>query len=247
MSTAAALVAVCHPGICVVKPAGRATSAITGASDVLEALGVRLPTTTDQAVTLAQRTGVCIFDYHLVAPRYGPRYEGRFHHLHPLSHVTPWMFVPINLDGLVFGVADHRSDLAAAVVGAVGPPTAVVVTTDLGPYGRIDEAARFGTTSATWVNHRSIDTTVTERPVPSDLAAIAQRGSHAASAALIRQLLDGAAPRVAGELVCANAALLLQTAGVPAAKATAACEQYLNEGDARRQLDQLVAISQEHT
>lgn len=245
VSTAAALVASCHPGICVVKPAGRATSAITGASDVLEALGVRLPATTDQAVAIAHRTGVCIFDYHLVAPRYGPRYEGRFHQLHPLSHVTPWMFVPINLDGLVFGVADHRSELSASVIARTGPPTAAVVTTDLGAHGRIDEMAPFGTASITWVKDRSGHTTVTRGTLPRNLAEIAQRDGHAAGAALIRHLLDHATPGLAYQLVCANAALLLQAAGVPAAKATDLCEQYLINGDARRKLDHLIASTWE--
>lgn len=218
VSTAAAFVAAAHPGICVIKPAGRATSATTGASDVLEALGIRLPKSLDEVSAMALRSRVGVFDYHLVAPRYGPRYEGRFHHLHPLSHVTPWLFIPIRIDGLVFGVAEPRVELAASVMAASGVDHAAVVSTQVAETGRIDEYAPFGTADLAVLDagavrvehHKGPD------PTPMQLLTVAQRRSNAENAAIVRDVLRGRAPEPAIELVCANAGLVLQVAGLAA-------------------------------
>ncbi|HEY8523952.1 MAG TPA: hypothetical protein VIL48_03245 [Acidimicrobiales bacterium] len=214
VSTAAAFVAAGHPDVCVVKPAGRATSAVTGASDVLAELGVRPARALSDLPRLAEQSSVCVFDYHHVAPRYGPRYEGRFHHLHPLSHVTPWMFVPIRTDGLVFGVADARVGLAASVIAMSGPERAAVVSTAVPPFGRIDELAPFGETELALVYKGAVERRAFPRPVPGDLSSIAQRPTNHANAELLLDVLSGRAPELALELVVENAAIVLHVAGV---------------------------------
>lgn len=249
VSTAAAFVAACHPGVCVVKPAGRATSAVTGASDVLEALGVRLPTNMREVADLAHRTGFTVFDYHLVAPRYGPRYEGRFHHLHPLSHVTPWLFLPIAVDGLLFGIAHPNTSIAAGVIAATGPPSAVVATTRLGTSGRIDEAAPVGRTTLSEVRSRHVTTRTTAKPVPPGMASLAQAGSHREAAAALHAVLDGSATPLAVALVAHNAAHLLRTAhpNLLQVEAEELAETYVARGDARRKLARVAEASRRLT
>ncbi|WP_432943323.1 hypothetical protein ACQPXM_40665 [Kribbella sp. CA-253562] len=239
VSTAAAFVAASHPGVRVIKPAGRATSAVTGASDVLELLGIRLPKTLPQVAELARECGIGVFDYHLVAPKYGPRYEGRFHHLHPLSHVTPWLFIPFRLDGMVFGVSEPRGALAAAVMVEWGVRRAAVVSTTVGEHGRIDEYAPFGTAELTMVAEGKIESSVVRRPVPADVRQVAQQHNHEDNSAMILDLLHGRAPRVAVELTCANAGLLLQVAGVAEdhAGGIAQAEELLASGAALKTLD----------
>jgi anthranilate phosphoribosyltransferase len=239
VSTAAAFVAACHPYLCVVKPAGSATSATTGASDVLKELGIRLPSSIAQAAELARRTGVGVFDYHLVARRYGARYEGLFHHPHPLSHITPWLFIPFQVDSVVFGVADPRVELAAALMSAAGTRHFAVVTTSLGQRGRIDELAPFGLATMVVATQDQPRQSTCSRPVPDDLDAIAQRDSHEANASALLQVLAGQAPALAHDIVCANAALLLRVAGLAGDEESgySMADEFIRSGDAMRRLE----------
>jgi len=215
VSTASAIVASAHPGVCVIKPAGRATSANTGASDVLAELGIQMPRSLAEIAPMARSCGLGVFDYHLTAPRYGPRYENRFHHLHPLSHVTPWLFIPVRLDGLVFGVAEPRVELAARAMAASGVHCAAVVSTGLGNAGQIDELAPFGNARLATVANGEVMLACAQNPAPgaSQLDAIRQSASHQANAAAIQRVLSGQAHDAATSLVCANAGLLLHLAG----------------------------------
>lgn len=216
VSTAAAFVAAAHPGLCVIKPAGRATSAATGCSDVLAALGIRLPRSLREVGDTVRMSRIGVFDYHLVARRYGPRYEGRFHHLHPLSHVTPWMFIPFHTDALVFGVADTRVELSASVMAASGVTRAAVVSTQIGAHSVIDEYAPFGMARLACITEGIVRVEHHEHPFPSpqQLARFAQRPSHQANARLIVDVLCGRAPGPAMALTCTNAGLILHTAGI---------------------------------
>jgi anthranilate phosphoribosyltransferase len=247
VSTAAAFVAAAHPDVCVVKPAGRATSAVTGASDLLAELDVRPARALGDLAEVARGSGVCVFDYHLVAPRYGPRYEGRFHHLHPLSYVTPWMFVPIQTDGVVFGVADSRVELTASVMALSGVERAAVVSTAMPPWGRIDELAPFGKAELAIVCRGAVERQTFVAPVPSDLSSIAQRPTSQANAELFLDVLSGRAPKLALELVQENAAVVLHVAGVvddlDSGRATA--RALLASGAALAQLDVCRQASQE--
>jgi anthranilate phosphoribosyltransferase len=245
VSTAAALVAACHPGLGVVKPAGRATSANTGAAEVLEHLGIRLPISFAEMTEHADRTGFCVFDYHLIAQRYGPRYEGRFHHLHPLSHVTPWLFVPVALDALVFGIAEPNTTLAAAVISRIGPARAAVVCTEVGNLGNIDEHAPFGIAHVTTVKGPDIDTAIAEHRLPCDLANLRQPPGPKASAAFVEAVLAADAPTCAVDLVIANAALMLSQIGMAIDDAATACREYLATGRATRRLDDIRHASME--
>lgn len=245
VSTAAALVVTCHPGLGVVKPAGRATSANTGAAEVLEHLGIRLPRSFDEMAEHANRTGLCVFDYHLIAQRYGPRYEGRFHHLHPLSHVTPWLFVPVGMDALVFGIAEPNTGLAAHVISEVGPARAAVVCTEVGTLGTMDEYAPFGTTHLTTVDARTTQTAIVDRGLPADLACLRQPANPHASAAFIEVVLSGDAPPLAVDLVVANAALMLSLTGIALADAEAYCRDYIASGRATRRLHDIRHASTE--
>ncbi len=239
VSTTAAFVAAVHPDLCVIKPAGQATSATTGASDVLESLGIHLPTSLTQVRTMAGECGIGVFDYHLVAPRYGPRYEGRFHHLHPLSYVTPWLFIPFRVDGIVFGIAGPQVELAATIMALSGIAHGAVVTTDLGAAGRIDEYAPFGTALLASISEGAVRTTRRDRETPTDLRSIQQRADHAQNATIVLDVLRGQGPDLASQLVYANAALILEVAGLAADHHTALtmAEGFVRSGDALARLD----------
>ncbi|MGL5823767.1 MAG: hypothetical protein ACRCYU_02845 [Nocardioides sp.] len=245
VSTAAALIAVCHPGLGVVKPAGRATSANTGSAEVLEHLGIGLPRSFGDMAEYAKRTKLCVFDYHLIAQRYGPRYEGRFHHLHPLSHVTPWLFVPVVVDALVFGISESNTALAAQMISEVGPALAAVVSTQFGTLGTIDEHAPFGTGHITTVDGRNTHSVTTDRSLPDDMTCLRQPTTPSASAAIIEAVLTGDAPALAVNLVVANAALILALADVPMADAEAYCRDYIASGTAIRRLHHIRHTSTE--
>jgi anthranilate phosphoribosyltransferase len=247
VSTAAALVASAHPGACIVKPAGRATSATTGASDVLTALGIRLPDTLSQATDMAHRCGLGVFDYHLIAPLYGQRYERLFYNLHPLSHVIPWLVIPYQVDALVFGVADPRVQLSMTAMAAYGVDRAIVVSTGLAGAGRIDELAPFGQVS---VATRACGTTEVAhtdlaQPTSAQLQAIGQHSSHERNATAIIDILHGRGPQAATDIVCANAGLLLHLAGVSADRQAGetVARELIAEGWASRQLRRAVEAS----
>ncbi len=244
VSTAAALVAA-GAGAVVAKHGNRSVSSSSGSADVLKELGVNLeaePAGIERCLAEAGIGFLFAPKLHL-AMKYaiGPRREigirTVFNILGPLTN-------PAGAKRQLLGVyASHLATKLATVLGELGSEHALVV------HGRdgLDEISLAGETTVAELKNGEVaeytiapeDFGLTRAPLES-----IQVDSPAASAALIRSILDGR-PGPARDIVLLNAAAALYVAdlapdlagGLERAAAAVA------DGRARRTLEKLVAIS----
>lgn len=244
VSTAAALLAAAS-GANVVKGTSSSVSAVSGASDVLAALGV--PSLTDPAriPEFTARYGIAFVDYASFCPRYAARYDGRFDFLSPMSFFMPAATLVVSADAFLHGLAHDDVRTAALGIHSARPDIARgrVVTTWIGPGQRIDELASFGTSTSAVLQHGAVQL-VSQH---SDGAtgpwrrAVRHRTDHATNAAaLVESLRPDGDPAVT-DLVERNAAAILAAAhpGVADDEALQLVREARLDGRAERLLPRL--------
>ncbi len=244
ISTAAALV-VAGCGVPVAKHGNRALSSKSGSADVLAALGVKI----DADSALVREALWSIHIGFLMAPRHhaamrhvaGPRVElgtrTIFNLLGPLAN-------PAGTRHQVMGVfAAQWLEPLAEVLGRLGAERAWVVHGGDG----LDELTTTGPSQvAEWHQGRVTRFEITPEQVglPRVAAAALKGGDAEANAAALRRLLDGEAGPYR-DIVLLNSAAALVVAGraadLPQGLALAAAS--IDQGAARRTLEQLVAIT----
>ncbi len=244
ISTAAALV-VAGCGVPVAKHGNRALSSKSGSADVLAALGVKI----DADSALVREALWSIHIGFLMAPRHhaamrhvaGPRVElgtrTIFNLLGPLAN-------PAGTRHQVMGVfAAQWLEPLAEVLGRLGAERAWVVHGGDG----LDELTTTGPSQvAEWHQGRVARFEITPEQVglPRVPAAALKGGDAETNAAALRRLLDGE-PGPYRDIVLLNSAAALVVAGraadLPQGLALAAAS--IDQGAARRTLDQLVAIT----
>lgn len=232
ISTMAAIV-VAGCGVTVVKHGNRAASSLSGAADVLEALGVRLDLPPERSAELAREVGITF----LFAARYHPamRHAGpvraelkvptAFNVLGPLTN-------PAQPRAGAIGVGNPRMAPLVAGVFAERDRRVLVFRNDDG----LDELAPTATgrvwevTDATGgevVEHR-LDSVADLGLAPATLADL--RGAEAsANAQVARDLLEGAAGPIR-ETVLLNAAAALVADGSHGGVATGTLSERLRAG-----------------
>jgi anthranilate phosphoribosyltransferase len=240
ISTAAALV-MAGAGAHVAKHGNRSLSSSSGSADVLEALGVRIVTTAEEAAWAVREIGVGF----MFAPNFHPAMK----FAQPVRRELKLRTV-FNLLGPLANPASPRHQL----IGAPTPQAAQLMADALAlletthayvvhGHGGLDEVSTTGATQVWEVNPGRV-TEFEWRPQrfgltpdsPGDLAG----GDPAHNAEIIRGILHGrtGAPR---NVVLANAAAGLLLAGLvpdlPAGMALAA--QAIDSGAAKHKLDQL--------
>ncbi len=217
LSTCAAFIAAAA-GVDVVKPCSEGTSAVSGASDVLRALGVRIPTSKEQAIAMLDEADICFIDFSSLAPRYAASYNGAFYHFHPLSYVAPPMCIPFQVDGVVHGIADDRVTHAARLIGEVGFTRAAVFSTTLSHELRVDELLPCGHARLAWLDNGAVvEESLLHDPATGEkLRALGIRESHAANADAIVEVLEGRAPEIMQLAAAWNAAGMLRVVGAVA-------------------------------
>lgn len=214
VSTAASILAAAAGGH-VVKGVSRSVSAVSGAADVLDALGV--PTAPSPAAVPGQidTEGIAFISYATFCPTYAGRYDGVFHQLSPFSFFMPVAVLAVRGGAFVYGLAHPDVLLATTTITQVRPDlaTGCVVTTELADDDVMDERAPFGLTrSATLAAGEILPRFSDGGPPPRHwLRAVAHGRSHEDNAALVTRALEpeGCAERAG--LVEDNAALILQS------------------------------------
>jgi anthranilate phosphoribosyltransferase len=136
ISTSSAVIAAAA-GVRVAKHGNRAMSGKAGSADVLEALGVNINLTAEQAAICLERTGICFMFAqlyhpalkHSAAPRRELGVRNIFNMLGPLAN-------PANADRQLIGLYDRtRTATVAEVLSRLGLKKAMVV----GSYDGLDE------------------------------------------------------------------------------------------------------------
>lgn len=243
ISTAAAVVAA-GAGVRVAKHGNRSFTSRCGSADVLEALGVKLPTNAAEAGAMLDGSGMTF----LFAPLFHPAMK----HIGPVRRelaITTMMNLlgplanPAGVSRQLVGVADRaRGPLLADALSALGAEHAVVVHAEVG----MDELSPVGL-SEVWevhdgsVRHWRLDPAeLGVKPGPlEDL----RGASPEENAMLIRGVVEGRDRSLRREAVVLNAAGALVVAGKASswAEGLQAAAAAIDDGAAARVLRRLVA------
>lgn len=212
VSTAAAVLAAAA-GVPVVKGVSRSVSAVSGAADILDALGIRPVTRPDEISSSMERHGIAFVSYPQFCPRYAARYDGVFEVLNPASFFMPVTALCVAASGFVLGLAHNDVSLAAAAIKRIRPgfTAGAVVSTELTPGETVDEHSDVGTTRLARLTGDAIRADIHRETAPdvSWRRAVAHRPTHAGNAAAAAHAIAPGPDTPATRLVEANAALIL--------------------------------------
>ncbi|MGV9939231.1 anthranilate phosphoribosyltransferase [Streptomyces sp. NPDC003401] len=248
ISTMSSIV-VAGTGVKVVKHGNRAASSASGASDVLEKLGVRLDLTPRRVAEVAEEAGItfCFAIKFHPALRHAGAARGQlgirtvFNVLGPLTN-------PARVRAQAVGVADPRMAPIVAGVFAERGHSSLVFRGDDG----LDELTTTST-SRVWVvrEGKVTEESFDPRDVGLDLVPVeALRGADASyNAEVARRLLDGATGPVRDAVLLNSAAALvaLEPTGAPLAEqlraGMARAAESLDSGAAKRTLERWAAAT----
>ncbi|MGH8887397.1 MAG: hypothetical protein ACRDYX_19975 [Egibacteraceae bacterium] len=245
VSTAASILAA-SCGAKVVKGVSQSVSAVSGAADVLDALGVPIGTEPSDVPGLLGAHGIAFISYAAFCPTYASRYDGVFRFLSPFSFFMPVAVLCVRAVAFIYGLAHPNVRLAATVIQQARPdlPSGLVVSTELAPGEIMDERASFGTVRMASLTEREVQ--VAEEPADGPSAdwrrAVAHRRTHRDNAAVLAAALAPDGRSYCAALVEENAALILRasrSSRLSGAEALAAVRESRASGRADRLLSQL--------
>ncbi|MGG1515133.1 anthranilate phosphoribosyltransferase [Paenibacillus oryzisoli] len=246
ISTTAAIIAAAG-GIRVAKHGNRAMSSKSGSADVLEALGVNITLTGEQAAKCLERAGICFMFAqsfhqsmkHVAAPRRELGFRTVFNLIGPLTN-------PAGADRQVLGVFDReKTELIAQSLQALGLKRALVVASEDG----LDE---FSISAPTKVTELKNDTIATYSITPDDLGLRAHSikdvagGDAQLNAEIIRHIFAGEkGPH--RDIVLANAAACFYVTGLVGTmqQGVKLASNVIDSGKAEAKLNELIQYTGE--
>jgi anthranilate phosphoribosyltransferase len=212
VSTAASILATAA-GATVVKGVSRSVSAVSGAADVLDALGVPITSSPAKVSEALERDGISFISYAAFCPSYAGRYDGVFPFLSPFSFMMPIAVLAVEARSFVYGLANTNVLLATEAIQSARPDikSGIVVATQLATNEIMDEQAGYGATYTARLDRGHVDVFCGIHPEPTERwrTAVAHQDNHGDNA---RLLVDSIMPDGCGacaELVERNAALIL--------------------------------------
>jgi anthranilate phosphoribosyltransferase len=212
ISTVSAVIAAAA-GARVAKHGNRAMSGKAGSADVLEALGININLTAEQAAICLDRTGICFMFAqlyhpalkHAAAPRRELGVRTIFNMLGPLAN-------PANADRQLIGLYDRtRTATVAQVLSRLGLKKAMVV----GSHDGLDEISISAPTQVSELRDGDVityDITPEELGLSTVPLGAVQGGDAQENAAIIRKILDGEKSPYR-DVVLANAGACIYVAG----------------------------------
>lgn len=246
VSTAAAILAAAA-GTPVVKGISRSVSAVSGAADILNVLGVR-PVAHPAAIPQdLERHNIAFAAYPIFCPRYAARYDGVFDAINPASFFMPVATVCVRASGFVLGLAHSDVGLSALALQRIRPDIAngFVVSTDLSAGETVDEYSEVGTVRVARVAGGALTriTRMNAEPTRRWRAAVAQRPTHRGNAALVVEALMPTGGTSATRLVELNASLVVR-ASVPGCGPDEAIDQVHRARRSGRAMRLLTTLAQ---
>ncbi|MCM3633062.1 anthranilate phosphoribosyltransferase [Paenibacillus camelliae] len=249
ISTASSFIA-SAAGIHVAKHGNRAMSGKSGSADVLEALGVNINITPQQAKDCLDEVGICFMFAQLYHPsmKYSaaPRKEigtrTIFNMLGPLTN-------PANADRQLLGLYDaSKTEVIAEVLGELGITRALVVSSDDG----LDEISISAATKVSELKDGRVSTYyitpeelgLTRYPLEQILG-----GESTYNAQIIREIFDGKRKDGYREIVLANAGACIYLGGLADShrEGVAIAADIIDSGKAALKLNQLIEKTGELT
>lgn len=242
ISTSSAIIAAAA-GIRVAKHGNRAMSGKAGSADVLEALGVNIGITAEQAASCLNEIGICFMFAQLYHPALrhaaGPRRElgvrTIFNMLGPLTN-------PAGADRQLLGLYDRsKTETIAEVLRMLGLKRALVV----GSHDGLDEISISAPTQISELRGdaiRTYDITPEELGLSSYPLSDVLGGDAAANAQIIREVLRGDRLGAYRDVVLANAGACIYVGGGADTlhEGVAAAAAQIDSGKAIAKLEQLI-------
>lgn len=246
ISTASAIVAA-GGGIRVAKHGNRAMSSKSGSADVLEALGVRIGLTAEQAADCLDRIGICFMfaQAHHPSMKYAaaPRKEigirTVFNLLGPLTN-------PAGADRQLLGIFDrNRTELIAEVLSTLGIKRGLVVAS----YDGLDEISISTATKVTELKDgaiRTFDISPDELGLRAYPLSEVVGGDAGTNADIIRSVFAGAAG-ACRDIILANAGACFYVTGHCSTlqEGVKLAGAVIDSGKAAEKLEQLVQATGE--
>lgn len=246
ISTASAIVAAAG-GIRVAKHGNRAMSSKSGSADVLEALGVNIGLSAEEASSCLERIGICFMFAqahhpsmkHAAVPRKEIGIRTVFNLLGPLTN-------PAGADRQLLGIFDrNRTELIAEVLGSLGIKRGLVVAS----YDGLDEISISAATKVTELKDGSIRTFDIS---PDDLGLRAYPmsdvvgGDAATNADIIRSVFRGSGG-ACRDIILANAGACFYVTGRCSTlqEGVKLAGAVIDSGKAAEKLEQLALVTGE--
>ncbi|AZN40727.1 anthranilate phosphoribosyltransferase [Paenibacillus albus] len=242
ISTASAIIA-SAAGIRVAKHGNRAMSGKSGSADTLEALGVNITLTAEQAASCLDSIGICFMFAqlyhpslkHAAAPRRELGFRTIFNMLGPLTN-------PANADRQLIGIYDRsRTDTIAAVLGELGLNRAMVVSSHDG----LDEISISSPTQLSELLNGDVRTyTITPEELGLTTRSLSDiiGGDAAENARIIRTIFSGEEQGAYRDIVLANAGACIYVGGKADSlqAGVAIAKGIIDSGKAATKLQQLI-------
>ncbi|MUT65473.1 anthranilate phosphoribosyltransferase [Paenibacillus sp. NEAU-GSW1] len=247
ISTASSIIA-SAAGIRVAKHGNRAMSGKAGSADVLEALGVQITLTPEQASECLNRIGICFMFaqlYHpslkyAAAPRRELGVRTIFNMLGPLTN-------PAGADRQLLGLYDRsKTDTIASVLGDLGVKRAMVVSS-------IDGLDEISISAPTKISELQNGEVRSYELSPEDLGlkrypiSEVVGGDPQTNAALIRAIFAGQQQGAYRDIVLANAGACIYVGGLSDTlqEGVAIAADTIDSGKAEQQLNALIQTTGE--
>ncbi|GLX68970.1 anthranilate phosphoribosyltransferase [Paenibacillus glycanilyticus] len=249
ISTASAIIA-SAAGIRVAKHGNRAMSGKAGSADVLEALGVNITLTPEQASDCLNEIGICFMFAqlyhpslrHAAVPRRELGVRTIFNMLGPLTN-------PAGADRQLIGLYDRtKTSTIAAVLNELGVKRAMVVSS-------VDGLDEISISAPTQISELRGGEVVTYELTPEELGLnrypISEviGGDPETNAALIRSIFSGEQRGAYRDIVLANAGACIYVGGYADSlvEGVALAAEMIDSGKAKQQLQKLIQTTGELT
>lgn len=218
ISTAAAILAAAA-GTPVVKGVSRSVSAVSGAADILDVLGVTPVAEAGGIPPVLERRNITFVPYTVFCPGYADRYDGVFDTVNPASFFMPIATLCVRASGFVLGLAHADVALSARALQMIRPDlaTGVVVSTDLSAGETVDEYGDVGTVRLARLDAGVLTEVAQTNAAPTTRwrTAVAHRSTHRGNASVVADSLTAGGDTPATRLVELNAALIVSASAEP--------------------------------
>ncbi len=123
--------------IVVEKTVSRATSSITGSSDIFELAGVNLNLPIDKMANISLKTKLGIFDINKIVPRLNHVYDGRLYNVQIFAGLVGGAAIvnPVDADLINYGLTRGATKLCLAILSKMYPSKNILVSQGKDPYG----------------------------------------------------------------------------------------------------------------
>ncbi|MFC0335498.1 anthranilate phosphoribosyltransferase [Paenibacillus sepulcri] len=247
ISTASAMIA-SAAGVRVAKHGNRAMSGKAGSADVLEALGVQINLSADQAAKCLEEIGICFMFAqlyhpslkHAAAARKELGFRTIFNMLGPLTN-------PAGADRQLLGLYDMaRTATVAQVLGELGLKRAMVVSS----FDGLDEISISAPTQISELEGGVVRTyaiTPEELGLPRHELSEIVGGEADVNASIIRRIFNGEERGAYRDIVLANAGACMFMGGAADSLRTGveAAKSIIDSGKAAAKLQQLIEMTGE--